>query len=136
MTTKKIIKKKFIPIPMTTKELQEARRLGIPSEIISKLSLGVEPSESEKQIIKTYGKEYVGAHERGGKWIKPHLRDYKTSGKRYNFNINEWIAQKRGSKTMVITGFKEKETKKAYLINVNGDKIWLPKSQVIEITEA
>ncbi len=64
-------------IPMEWKELQEARRVGIPESIIGKLGQGIEPSEKEKNIINKYGKEYVSVHTREGNRIKPHLRDFK-----------------------------------------------------------
>ncbi len=66
----------FMPrIPMDSKELREARRIGLPGSIIGKLTLGIEPTDGEKGIIKKLGKVYVEAHKKNGKWVKPQLRD-------------------------------------------------------------
>lgn len=62
-------------IPMCWKELQEARRVGIPESIIGKMVIGIEPNEKEKEIINKLGKVYVEAHKKNGKWVKPQLRD-------------------------------------------------------------
>jgi len=62
-------------IPMSFKELREGRRVGIPESIIGKMAIGIEPNEREKEIIKNFGKVYVEAHKKDGKWVKPQLRD-------------------------------------------------------------
>jgi len=62
-------------IPMDWKELQEARRVGVPESIVGKMAIGIEPSEKEKEIINKLGKVYVEAHKKDGKWVKPQLRD-------------------------------------------------------------
>ena len=63
-------------IPMSFKELSEARRAGIPVFIIGKMSQGYELSEKEKRTLRVYyNKVYVEAYKKDGKWIKPHLRN-------------------------------------------------------------
>lgn len=62
-------------IPMNWKELREARKVGIPENIIGKMIPGYELSEKEKEVVKAKGKVYVLAHFKDGRWIKQQLRD-------------------------------------------------------------
>jgi len=56
-----------IYIPMSEKELREARKSGVPNSIIEKMTRGIELSEWEKEVVKIHYKTYVKAHKKGGR---------------------------------------------------------------------
>jgi len=72
-----------IQIPMSEKEVREARRSNIPDYIIGKMSQGFELNEREKEKVHSKGKVYVLAHskERGRVKVKPQLRDLPKGSK-------------------------------------------------------
>lgn len=61
-------------IPMEQKEIVEAGRAGIPTQIVAKMSRGYKLNEKEKEIVHSKGKVYVEAHKKDGRWVKPQLR--------------------------------------------------------------
>jgi len=63
-------------IPMDREEIKEARKIGMPEVIVNKMVEGIEPNEKEKEVIKRYGKVYVGAYKKENVWVKPQLRDF------------------------------------------------------------
>lgn len=69
-------------IPMSAKEVDEARRFGIPEQIIGKMVQGLELSEREKDIVRDHGKVYVRAFKKheGKTVIKPQIRNIPGSG--------------------------------------------------------
>jgi len=64
-----------VTIPMSEKEIREARALGIKEEIIYKMAQGLELEELEKAIL-PYGRVYVRGHtkEKGKVVVRPQLR--------------------------------------------------------------
>jgi len=76
---KKLEEKGFVSatIPMSEKEIREARRANIPEFIIGKMMQGFGLTENEKEILKRKGKVYVRAFkkDRGQRVIKPQIRD-------------------------------------------------------------
>jgi len=64
-----------IQISMSEKEIREARRVGIPENIISKMDRGIGLYEHEKAIVKQYGKVYVAGYMKEGVRVRPQLRN-------------------------------------------------------------
>ena len=62
---------------MTEKEIDEARRAGIPENLVSRMGRGSELTEDEREEVRSYGKVYVVSHIRndGETSMKPQLRD-------------------------------------------------------------
>jgi len=74
-----------IRIPMSEKEIREARMSNIPEYIIGKMAQGYELNEKEKEIVNSMGKVYVLGHVKDGGLTKvqPQLRDlpfFETKG--------------------------------------------------------
>jgi len=69
------VKAKMVGMP--SKEIEEAERAGIPSNIIFKFVMGMSPTKEEKEIIRKHGKVYVMGHRReeGKVIIYPQLRN-------------------------------------------------------------
>ena len=68
----------MIKMRMSEKEMQEGRRAGIPDAILGKMSIGMELTDRENEIVRSRGKVYVPPHLRAGKKVRPHLRDFLT----------------------------------------------------------
>lgn len=62
-------------IPMSNKELGEARRVRIPESIIGKMAMGYVLTDRERDVVKSKGKVYVEAYRKDGKWIQSQLRN-------------------------------------------------------------
>lgn len=64
---------------MSHKDIREAYSVGIPREIISKMTIGKKLTEKEKGIVREYGKTIVESHTKLGRGklilVRPQLRD-------------------------------------------------------------
>jgi len=72
-----------IRLPMSEKEISEARRAGIYGEVISKMDQGLELDEYEKEAVRSCGKVYVLGHVKhdGVTKVHPQLRDLPKGSK-------------------------------------------------------
>jgi len=99
-----------IRLRMDLKEVYEARRAGIPEEIIGKMINGLELTEKEKEIVNEHGKVYVLAHtkERGKVKINPQLRNLpggkrvmvRSSNNSGEQSLEEIIAEELGAEVV------------------------------------
>jgi len=64
-----------VGIQMPEKEIREAYQAKIPEEIIAKMSKGLELSEREKKIVRSYNKVYVPAFRKNGVLFRPQIRE-------------------------------------------------------------
>ena len=63
-------------IYMPKKEMEEARRAGIPESIVGKMSLSRKLTEDEKATVRGYGKVYIpGFMKKDFTLVRPQLRD-------------------------------------------------------------
>jgi len=64
-------------IMMSSKEIEEGRRAGIPEYLLGKIIYGLDLSEREKEVVHSKGKVYVLGHKKyeGRTIVSPHLRD-------------------------------------------------------------
>lgn len=76
-------------IMMSSKEIAEGRRVGIPEYLLGKMIYGMDLSEREKEVVKGRGKVYVLGHRKynGRTVVNPQLRDLPDGG-RSNPGVN------------------------------------------------
>jgi len=63
-------------IYMPKKEMEEARRAGIPESIVSKMTLSRKLTEDEEATVRGYGKVYVpGYMKKDFTFVRPQMRN-------------------------------------------------------------
>jgi len=98
-------------LQMEQKEIDEARRVMIPEYIVGKMIWGHKLNESEKEIVRRFGKVYVEAHKKDDKWVKQHLRNLPKSLLREKPDVETHITWTHGDTHTMIINHKKKEWK-------------------------
>jgi len=95
-----------IRLPMSEKEVAEARRANIPDYIIGKMSQGLELSDKEKEVVRSKGKTYVVGHTKieGEVWIRPQLRNLPKPKEKFSWTEYYERLEKEPIKISTITG--------------------------------
>ena len=74
-------------IPMSKKEIDEARKNYLPENLISKFEQGIEPTDGEKIYLKKRLLLYVSAHKRDGEWVSPQIRKFTNRKRKYEATV-------------------------------------------------